>query len=140
MRSLIGAFALVALAVAHPAKAAELAPQEKGYIGLIFAASRFVAKCEGFEMVPESELIRVRDRNGVSDKIGVATAEALKMIDGPDASALPDAYDRALLIPEVTRYLGIVRSEMLHEIGEKDFCRGEWLNVLMGYSIIHTIH
>jgi hypothetical protein len=113
MKSLIAA-AIVALATIQPAKADELAAQEKTYLANVMGSLAAAAHCDGYELVPNAWQT-LGDHTGISDKMEHAAFEALKMINGDD-------YDRTQLMPEVTRFMLHVADGYMNAIERKDFC------------------
>ncbi|WP_024516989.1 hypothetical protein [Bradyrhizobium sp. Tv2a-2] len=96
MNKLIAVTALIASIIISPASAAPLTDEEKSYI-TIELGSLSVANICGYSVVRGS-LSKLGDQMGVDDRIGTAAIEALKVGMGTD-------YDRAMLIPEVTRFV-----------------------------------
>jgi hypothetical protein len=111
----LAAFTFALSPLSTPARAAELSREEQSYI-VVFLTSLSVADVCGYSLVAGS-LTKIGDRTGVDNKMRDATEEGFK------AAILLD-YDRAKLIPEVTRFVNKVLDAMQEDVKNKaEYCR-----------------
>ena len=113
----LAAFTFALSLLSTPVRAAELSREEQSYI-VVFLTSLSVADVCGYSLVAGS-LARVGDRTGVDNKIRDAAEEGFK------AAILMD-YDRAMLIPEVTRFVNKVLDAMQEDVKTRLNTAASW--------------
>jgi len=124
-------FATIALWMCcSAAVAAPLSEEEKAYVGAAVGMMRVTVECDGYEDLVE-ELDKLGDRNGVDGPaLRKAIAEALRV-------RLGNGYDRAKLIPEVTRafneFWNIATREKARS--QRKFCK-QWGDALIDKGLI----
>jgi len=108
----LAAFTFALSLLSTPVRAAELSREEQSYI-VVFLTSLSVADVCGYSLVAGSH------RTGVDNKIRDAAEEGFK------AAILMD-YDRAMLIPEVTRFVNKVLDAMQEDVKTRQNTAASW--------------
>lgn len=130
------AFALTALTWAclagtQPANAEALSKEEMLYVAVMLSTAIVIANCgDRFDII-DGGLQKFGDINGVDGaKYGAAVVAAMKALGGLE-------YDRSDLIPEVTRQVTSVSTELASSLsaGKPTFCK-KWGAMLVDKSVI----
>jgi hypothetical protein len=111
----IVAFAVIGLSLLGGARAAPLADEEAQFISQEIGSVTVYAFCPNYEMVPNAAET-IGDRMGVGENIRVAVMAAY-------AQTLDNQpFNRAYLIPEVTRRVNMVMSTLDQRRQDNNLC------------------
>jgi hypothetical protein len=114
-----------------PAHARDLSKEEQSYVAIALGTMAAANLCSGYTIV-NGGLSKVGDRLGVSDDVGVAIFESIKMTMGQD-------YNRNVLIPEVTRFVNETVDNLAQVTADKKNYCNKFAPVLIAQGTIRKV-